>query len=90
MVSDPYPVESEGKVRLCALEDVGFIERDFTNVQLSPRRYSVRARLIDWKAEMGSADECGEPVESALPDFLIEVAAQLMPITFTRTGLDGW
>jgi hypothetical protein len=76
--SQPYLLISNGTVSLGGLEAVGsYTGVDPVQLPLGKGRYSVRASLIDWKAEPGFSQPDGEPTANALSDFVIEVREEV-------------
>jgi hypothetical protein len=44
---------------------------------LDAGRYAAVVHLVDWQAEPGSRGSDGNPSESALPDFIVEIFSGL-------------
>lgn len=77
--SDPYLLVSRGAVRLGGLENVGNYVGGGVEIPLPAGRYSVVVHLIDWEAEPGALSDDGEPTDSVLPDFVVEIAEEPDP-----------
>lgn len=80
--SQPYLLVSEGTLALGGLENVGSYVGGATMLPMPAARYAVTVHLIDWKAEPGAVTADGQPAESALPDFLVTLAAETVPTTY--------
>lgn len=86
--SQPYLLISRGLVALGGLENVGSYAGGAEEVSFTAGRYALVIHLIDWKAEPGSVADGGGPTESALPDFVVEVAPVTGLETAFRTKLE--
>ncbi|MFB9903772.1 hypothetical protein [Allokutzneria oryzae] len=76
--SEPYLFVSRGALEIGGIEAVGsYSGVDKSEIPLSPGRYSVVIHLIDWNADPGSVNSSGEPTSAALPDFVVEIFAEL-------------
>lgn len=76
--SEPYLLISDGVLELGGLEAVGnYSGAEKVEIQLDSGRYAVVVHLVDWQAEPGSREPHGEPASDALPDFIVEISADL-------------
>ena len=69
--SQPYLLNSTGRILISGIEQVGGDPRSFLDLELAPGKYTVHVQLIDWPAEPGSKDANGDPTPNALPDMIV-------------------
>lgn len=72
--SGPYLFRNQGEACLSGIEE---IEREpgisVGRLNLTPGDYAAAVHLLSWDKEPGAWDEDGQPVASALPEFLVLV-----------------
>jgi len=69
--SQPYLLNSTGRILISGIEQVGSDPRRFLDLELAPGQYTVHIQLIDWIEEPGSKDANGNPTPNALPDLIV-------------------
>ncbi|TLQ47251.1 hypothetical protein [Streptomyces marianii] len=76
--SEPYLLVSDGALELGGLEAVGsYAGAEKVEIPLDSGRYAVVVHLVDWQAEPGSRGGDGNPSADALPDFILEIFADV-------------
>lgn len=74
VASQPYLLNTDGKISLSGMEAVG--KEPAYNVKhfnVDPGEYVIQVHLISWDQEPGSKGSDGKPTENALPDFIVFV-----------------
>ena len=69
--SQPYLLNSTGRILISGLEHVGADPRSNLDLELPTGPYTVHIQLIDWTEEPGSKDASGSPTPTALPDMIV-------------------
>ncbi|MEU1051926.1 hypothetical protein ABZ397_05105 [Streptomyces sp. NPDC005876] len=76
--SDPYLLVSDGVLELGGLESVGnYAGGEKVKIRLDNGRYAAIVHLVDWQAEPGGRGLDGNPSAGALPDFIVEIFAEV-------------
>jgi hypothetical protein len=86
--SQPYLLNSTGRILISGLEHVGADPRTFLECELPPGSYTVQVQLIDWTEEPGSKDSNGRPTSNALPDIIVFVQPSEMGAFDYRQSLE--
>jgi hypothetical protein len=76
--SEPYLIVSDGVLEIGGLEAVGnYAGAEKVEIQLDSGRYVAVVHLVDWQSEPGSRGADGSPSVGALPDFIVEIFADV-------------
>lgn len=87
--SEPYLLISGGMLELGGLESVGnYAGGEKVEIPLDSGRYSVVVHLVDWQAEPGGRGPDGNPSAGALPDFIVEIFADVHDEPKYRTKVE--
>lgn len=87
--SDPYLLVSDGVLELGGLEAVGnYTDAEKVEIRLDNGRYAAVVHLVDWQAEPGSRGADGKPSAGALPDFIVEIFAEVQGGLKYRTKVE--
>src|SRR5215472_3689453 len=77
VTSEPYLlVVTGGEACLSGIEAVGDPAFAALRIPLADGRYAVRSTVVAWDGEPGALGADRRPTASALPDFVIQIAAE--------------
>jgi hypothetical protein len=83
--SESYLFDNEGNAFISGFEHIsGDHLENLPNFSLDKGRYVVNIHMLDWETEPGSTDENGQPTANALPDFLILINPETVPINYRQ------
>lgn len=76
--SEAYLIVSDGVLELGGLEAVGnYADVEKVELPLDSGSYAAVVHLVDWQAEPGGRGADGTPSAGALPDFIVEIFADV-------------
>jgi hypothetical protein len=86
--SESYLFDIEGNAFVSGFEHIsGDHLENLPNFSLNKGRYVVNIHMLDWQAEPGSTDVNNQPTANALPDFLILINPEEIPINYRQKVL---